>query len=366
MARGRMGRGHHVHRPQLPRAPGAGTVVDSIGGITSSRCTNEEVFAVQKMVRAAFGNNNVDTCARVCHSPTGYGLKQDVRDVGRHAGLPIGRPGRRHPAHRREPDRCASGVRLTHEAATAPGGAARGRRPPPDRPRANAARRGRAPPPAAAGHERRVGERAGARRGDRRTRRPGVRRRTVRTSISSAGRPSSPGPEHSPEQTEQYTGVPAAEVRRVGPPLRRSPERRHLLRARGHRAQPGLDDGHGHGEPRDGDGQHRTRRRRGEPAARPEQRAGFVRHGVVPARALRVPLRLRRPTRELFEERCGVRPSINEPGLRIPNMYTEALGGTFKGLFVPGRGPRAVRSEHRACHRRARSDGTASSCRTCS
>ncbi|MEX2254715.1 MAG: formate dehydrogenase subunit alpha [Acidimicrobiia bacterium] len=50
--------------------------VDAIGGITSSRCTNEEVFAVQKMVRAAFHNNNVDTCARVCHSPTGFGLKQ--------------------------------------------------------------------------------------------------------------------------------------------------------------------------------------------------------------------------------------------------------------------------------------------------
>ncbi|AXB42110.1 formate dehydrogenase subunit alpha [Amycolatopsis albispora] len=50
--------------------------VGAIGGITSSRCTNEEVYVVQKMVRAAFGNNNVDTCARVCHSPTGYGLKQ--------------------------------------------------------------------------------------------------------------------------------------------------------------------------------------------------------------------------------------------------------------------------------------------------
>ena len=48
----------------------------AIGGITSSRCTDEEVYVVQKMVRAAFGNNNVDTCARVCHSPTGYGLKQ--------------------------------------------------------------------------------------------------------------------------------------------------------------------------------------------------------------------------------------------------------------------------------------------------
>jgi formate dehydrogenase major subunit len=48
---------------------------DSVGGITSSRCTNEETFLVQKLVRAGFGNNNVDTCARVCHSPTGYGLK---------------------------------------------------------------------------------------------------------------------------------------------------------------------------------------------------------------------------------------------------------------------------------------------------
>ncbi len=62
----------------------------AIGGITSSRCTNEEVFVVQKMVRTAFGNNNVDTCARVCHSPTGFGLKttfgtsagtQDFRSV---------------------------------------------------------------------------------------------------------------------------------------------------------------------------------------------------------------------------------------------------------------------------------------------
>ena len=49
---------------------------NSIGGITSSRCTNEETFLVQKLIRAGFGNNNVDTCARVCHSPTGYGLNQ--------------------------------------------------------------------------------------------------------------------------------------------------------------------------------------------------------------------------------------------------------------------------------------------------
>ncbi len=50
----------------------------AVGGITSSRCTNEEVYVVQKLVRAVFGSNNVDTCARVCHSPTGYGLKQTI------------------------------------------------------------------------------------------------------------------------------------------------------------------------------------------------------------------------------------------------------------------------------------------------
>ena len=49
---------------------------DSVGAITSSRCTNEEVFILQKLIRAGFGTNNLDTCARVCHSPTGYGLKQ--------------------------------------------------------------------------------------------------------------------------------------------------------------------------------------------------------------------------------------------------------------------------------------------------
>jgi formate dehydrogenase major subunit len=56
---------------------------DSIGAISSSRCTNEEVFLVQKLVRAGFGNNNVDTCARVCHSPTGFGLS---RTFGTSAG----------------------------------------------------------------------------------------------------------------------------------------------------------------------------------------------------------------------------------------------------------------------------------------
>ncbi len=52
--------------------------VNAVGGISSARCTIEETYLVQKLVRAAFGNNNIDNCARVCHSPTGYGLKMTL------------------------------------------------------------------------------------------------------------------------------------------------------------------------------------------------------------------------------------------------------------------------------------------------
>ncbi len=48
--------------------------IGAVGAITSSRCTDEETYLMQKLVRAGFRNNNIDTCARVCHSPTGYGL----------------------------------------------------------------------------------------------------------------------------------------------------------------------------------------------------------------------------------------------------------------------------------------------------
>ncbi len=93
----------------------------AVGGITSSRCTNEETYLVQKLIRAGFGNNNVDTCARVCHSPTGYGLGQAF---GTSAGtqnfdsveesdviVVIGA----------NPAVGASGVCLAHEEAPAPG-----------------------------------------------------------------------------------------------------------------------------------------------------------------------------------------------------------------------------------------------------
>ena len=92
---------------------------DSIGGITSSRCTNEETYLVQKMIRAAFGNNNVDTCARVCHSPTGYGLKTTFGTSAGTQDFDSVEARRRHHGHRRESNRCASGVRFADEAAAA-------------------------------------------------------------------------------------------------------------------------------------------------------------------------------------------------------------------------------------------------------
>ncbi len=49
---------------------------DSIAGISSSRCTNEENYLMQKFIRAVIGTNNIDGCARVCHSPTALGMQR--------------------------------------------------------------------------------------------------------------------------------------------------------------------------------------------------------------------------------------------------------------------------------------------------
>ncbi len=49
---------------------------NAIAGISSSRCTNEENYLLQKLIRVVLGTNNVDCCARVCHSPTAYGMQE--------------------------------------------------------------------------------------------------------------------------------------------------------------------------------------------------------------------------------------------------------------------------------------------------
>ena len=49
---------------------------DAIAGISSARCTNEENYLMQKFIRAVIGTNNIDCCARVCHSPTALGMQK--------------------------------------------------------------------------------------------------------------------------------------------------------------------------------------------------------------------------------------------------------------------------------------------------
>ncbi|WP_064687156.1 formate dehydrogenase subunit alpha [Enterococcus faecalis] len=51
---------------------------DALAGFSCSRATNEDNYIFQKMVRAAFGTNNVDNCARVCHSASVHGLAQTL------------------------------------------------------------------------------------------------------------------------------------------------------------------------------------------------------------------------------------------------------------------------------------------------
>ncbi len=55
---------------------------DAIAGISSSRCTNEENYLMQKMMRAAIGTHNIDNCSRVCHSPSSFGLIQSLGKSG--------------------------------------------------------------------------------------------------------------------------------------------------------------------------------------------------------------------------------------------------------------------------------------------
>jgi len=49
---------------------------DAIAGISSARCPNEENYLLQKFMRVALGTNNIDSCARVCHSPTALGMQR--------------------------------------------------------------------------------------------------------------------------------------------------------------------------------------------------------------------------------------------------------------------------------------------------
>jgi formate dehydrogenase major subunit len=51
---------------------------NAIAGLASSRATNEDCYAMQRLMRAAIGTNNIDNCSRVCHSPTSFALRKSL------------------------------------------------------------------------------------------------------------------------------------------------------------------------------------------------------------------------------------------------------------------------------------------------
>ena len=267
---------------------------DAIGGITSSRCTNEEVYVVQKMVRAAFGTNNVDTCARVCHSPTGYGLKQTF---GTSAGtqdftsvadadviVVIGaNPTDAHPVFAsRMKRRLRQGAELivvdprsiglvrsahveaAHHLQLLPG--------------TNVAIVN------AISHvvvSEGLVDRAFV---DERCNGESFRAWEAFIRL----------PENSPEDARARHGRTGGSGACRGACLRASTQCGDLLRPWGHRALPGIDHGDGDGQPGDGHGQYRTVRCGRQSSAGTEQRPGVLRHGLVPPRVQRVSARIRR------------------------------------------------------------------------
>src|SRR5206468_4441175 len=51
---------------------------DALAFISSSKCTNEESYLMQKLARAVIGTNNMDNCSRYCQSPATVGLWRTV------------------------------------------------------------------------------------------------------------------------------------------------------------------------------------------------------------------------------------------------------------------------------------------------
>ncbi|GAA1533711.1 formate dehydrogenase subunit alpha [Kribbella lupini] len=305
----------------------------SIGGITSSRTTNEEVYVVQKMVRAVFGNNNVDTCARVCHSPTGYGLKQTF---GESAGtqdfksvddadviLVIGaNPTDAHPVFgSRMKKRLRQGAQLivvdprrtdlvrsphieaAHHLALAPG--------------TNVAIVN------AIGH---VVVTEGL-----------VDRAFVdaRCEGFEEWETFIAGPEHSPEAVEEITGVPAAEVRAAarlyatggngaiyyGLGVTEHSQGSTTVMAMANLAMATGNIG------RSGVGVNPLR---GQNNVQGSCDMGSFPHELPGYRHVSDD-----GARDVYEQLWGT-PLLNEPGLRIPNMFDAAIDGSFRALFVQG------------------------------
>ena len=133
---------------------------DAIAGLASSRATNEDCYAMQRLMRAAIGTNNIDNCSRVCHSPTSFAMRKSLGLSGATGSFADIDARRRGDPHRRQPDRGPPGRRRADQAGDAARHEARDDRPAPDRAR----RLRRAAPQPAARHERRRDARPRARR----------------------------------------------------------------------------------------------------------------------------------------------------------------------------------------------------------
>ena len=329
---------------------------DSIGGITSSRCTNEETYLVQKLVRAAFGNNNVDTCARVCHSPTGYGLKttlgtsagtQDFRSVEQSdVILVIGaNPTDGHPVFgSRMKKRLRAGAKLIVadprkiDLVKSPHIEAQYHLP--LKPGTNVGFIN------AIAHvivtEGLIDETF-------------IRERCDLHDFESWARFVA-DERHSPEATADLTGVDPRELRAAA----------RLYATGGNGA---IFYGLGVTEHSQGStmvmgmanlamatGNIGREGRRREPAARPEQRPGLVRHGFVPARISGLSPRVGRCDARNLRKPVGRQP---RQGPRPAHHQHARRGGRrhVQGPLHPGRGHRPVRPGHAPCHRRPAQHG---------
>jgi formate dehydrogenase major subunit len=307
----------------------------SIGAITSSRCTNEEVWVVQKMVRTAFGNNNVDTCARVCHSPTGFGLKstfgtsagtQDFKSVEAADVIVVigANPTDAHPVFAsRMKRRLRAGARLVVV----------------DPRRIDLVRTAHV----RADHHLQL--------------RPGTNVAVLnamghvivteglvdRAFVSSRCEADAfatweefiSGPEHSPESLEAVTGVPAAQLRAAARLYAAGPNSAiyyglgvtehsqgstavmcmaNLAMATGNLGREGVG----------------VNPLRGQNNVQGSCDMGSFPHELSGYRHISDAA-----VRQLFESDWG-HPIEDRPGMRIPNMFDAALAGSFKGLFVQG------------------------------
>ena len=310
----------------------------SVGGITSSRCTNEETYLVQKLVRAGFGNNNVDTCARVCHSPTGYGLGTAFGTSAGTQDFDFGR----------EDATSSSSSAPTRPTATR------------SSPRASRSACARA---RGSSSSIRAGPTSCARPMSRRTYHlpllPGtnvavmtalahvivteglvdeafVRERCDLDEFRALGRVRRPMPRNSPEALEAMTGVPADGRARRRAALCDRRQRRDLLRPRRHRAfsqgsttvmaiaNLAMATGN---LGREGVGVNPLR---GQNNVQGSCDMGSFPHELPGYRHIS-----NDAVRSMFEEFWGAKLD-NEPGLRIPNMLDAAVDGSFKGLYIQG------------------------------